>query len=64
MNVYSFVGKATYCKKDTRYPPLCTKLEATSGNHFNKHLQKKEKREIQVQILKLDKMPGVLWEIT
>ena len=48
------------------YPlPLYTKREATSGENFKKHFQKKkEKPEIQVQILKLDKSTVVLREIT
>ena len=28
-------GRAKFCKKDSCYPPLCTKREATSGNNFN-----------------------------
>ena len=30
MNQYSQAERAKYCKKDSRYPPLCTKREATS----------------------------------
>ena len=35
LNSYSLAGCATYCKKDSRYPPLCTKWEATSGENLN-----------------------------
>ena len=65
MNLYSHTERAKYCKKDSRYPQLGTKREATSSNNFNTNLQKKMmKPEIEVQILKIDKISGELWEIT
>ena len=36
------VERAKHCKKGSRYPPLCTKREVTSGKNFNKHHQKKK----------------------
>ena len=50
----SHEGRAKYCKKDSRYPPLCTKWWATSRNSFKNHFQT-ETPKIQVQILKPDK---------
>ena len=65
INFGSHAGRAKSCKKDSLYPPLCTKRRATSGNNLNTLLQKKKKPpEIQAQILKLHKISEVLWEIT
>ena len=61
MNLYSHVGRLKCWKKGSRDPLSCTKRGATSGNNLQKHPQKKERREIQVQILKLDKISGELW---
>ena len=64
MNLYSHAGRPKFCKNDGHYPALCTTRGATPGNTFNKNLQKKkEKPKIQVQILKLDKISGVLWDV-
>ena len=63
MELYSHARRTKSCKKDSHYPPLCTKLEAASGKKFQTNLQK-EKPEIQIQMLKLDKISGVLWAIT
>ena len=58
--LYSHAGRANYWKHSSRHPSLCTEREATLGNNLRKNLwQKKEKPEIQVQILKLDKFSGV-----
>ena len=63
MNLHSDAGRAKYCKKGCRYPPLCLKREATSDNNFIKHLQKKKEwPKIQVQILKLHRISGVSWK--
>ena len=65
MILFSHAGRVKCCKKDNCYPPLCTKRRATSGNNFNKFFQmKKERPEIQVLTLKLDRISGVLWETT
>ena len=61
---YFHVGRAKFCKKDRRHPPLCTKRPVTSGENLGKIVQKKRKNpEIQVKVLKLDKISGALWEI-
>ena len=63
MNLYSHAGRANSCKKNSCFPP-CTKREETLGRNRNKFLRRKKKREIQVQMLKFDKISGVLWEST
>ena len=64
LNLYSHTGRAKSCKKDSCYPTLCTDLETTSGKNFViKFQKKKEKPEIQVQILKVDKISGVWWKM-
>ena len=64
MNFNFHVERAKHCKKDSRYPPLVTKRWATSSKKCKKNLQKKkEKPEIQVLILKLEKISGVVWEM-
>ena len=53
-----------YFKKDSRYPQLCTKRRASSGKDCKKNLsKKKDKPQIQVQILKFDKISGVVRDI-
>ena len=42
MNIFSHVGRAKYCKKDSCYPSLCTKREATSGKHFQETCSEEE----------------------
>ena len=64
MNLYSRAGRAKHCKKDSRYAPLCTKRRATSGENLNTILQKKKEKKPQIQILKVDKISEILWEIT
>ena len=45
-------------QEDSRYPPLCTQREATSGKNLNEILVlRKKKPEIQVQMLKFDSVP-------
>ena len=57
MNLYSHAGRAKPCKKDSRYPPLCTKREEhRQESQHNSSEEKKEKPEIQVQRLKFDKI--------
>ena len=63
MNLYSHAGRAKSFKKDSRYPPLCTKRCATSCENLSNLLQnRKEKPEIQIS--KLEKISAVLGEIT
>ena len=64
MNLYSHVGLAKSCKKDSRYPPLSTKRVATSGNMFKTNSFEEKKPDIQIQMLKLDNITGVVLEIT
>ena len=57
INWDSQTGLAKSCKKDSRYPPLCTKRRATPGEHLQK---KNMKPEIQIQTSALDKISGVM----
>ena len=61
MNVYSRGGRAKSCKWYNRYPPLCAKRVATTCENLSKNLQKKKKKpEMQIQMLKLNKISGTL----
>ena len=64
-NLYSHAGRAKYCKNGCRSPSLCTKRRATSGENLNTILhKKKEEPEIQIYLLKFDKISVLLWNIT
>ena len=64
-NLFSHAGRAKYCKNGCRSPSLCTKRRATSGENLNTILhKKKEEPEIQIYLLKLDKISVLLWNIT
>ena len=56
MKLFTHAGRAKFCKKDSRCPPLCTKREATSGKNLKKHLKDTQKVESEIHdlILKLD----------
>ena len=59
-NLYSHAGRATSCKKDSRYPPLCIQ----SGGRPRQEPQynsseEKEEAEIQAKMLKLHKISVV-----
>ena len=43
MNLCSHAGRANSCKEDSRYPPLCAKRRATSGEK----IRTKEQEEAQ-----------------
>ena len=63
--LYFHVEQAKYCKKGSRYPPLCPKRRATSSKNFKNKLQrKKDMSEIQIQMSKLDTISEALLEIT
>ena len=65
MKMYSHTGQVKFCNEDSRYLPLSTMREATSGANLNNiHQKKRKKPEIQIQMSKLDKISGALWKIT
>ena len=41
MHFYSHTKRKKSCNEDSRYPPLRTTREGTSGNHLKNNLQKK-----------------------
>ena len=45
MKFCSHVARVKYYKKDSRYPPFCTKWGPTSGNNFKKPSEEGEARD-------------------